>query len=158
MSLFDHSVFDDVPSKRCARCGIRKPVDAFYRVKRNPDGRCHFCRECKSKESSGRREKDHEKHLYKERRSRLRDKYNLTHKQYNDMVTAQSNLCAICGKPPSGQRANHGVLNVDHSHTHGYVRSLLCDLCNKMLGQCGDDPEILLKAAAYLKKHAALNE
>jgi len=33
-------------SKRCRRCGKRKPLEAFNRSKRSADGRHHWCRAC----------------------------------------------------------------------------------------------------------------
>jgi hypothetical protein len=80
------------------------------------------------------------------RRARLR-RYGLTVAEYDSMFAAQDGKCAIC------DRANDRRLCVDHDHETGAVRELLCDPCNQGLGRFGDDPDLMLKAIAYLRKH-----
>lgn len=72
----------------------------------------------------------------------------LTMEQYESMLVAQSNACAICVRPFE-TRSPH----VDHCHTGGHVRGLLCDDCNLGLGKFGDDPARLDAAAAYLRSY-----
>lgn len=36
------------PDKTCSRCHQLKPLDNFYREKRNADGRCYYCKLCSS--------------------------------------------------------------------------------------------------------------
>jgi hypothetical protein len=60
------------------------------------------------------------------------------------MVEAQGGVCAIC-KSPCTKR-----LAVDHCHTNGHVRGLLCWRCNTTLGKVEDNSELLRKMAAYL--------
>lgn len=57
------------------------------------------------------------------------------------------NQCSICGSEGSEKE-----LVVDHCHTTGYVRGLLCEKCNMALGFFGDTIEGLHKAMEYLKK------
>jgi recombination endonuclease VII len=83
-------------------------------------------------------------------RLRLRQ-YHLSMEQYQAMEDRQSNLCAICGKPPKGR-----VLHIDHCHRSGKVRALLCGSCNMILGLANDDQEILMNALAYLREHSAM--
>jgi DNA gyrase/topoisomerase IV subunit A len=77
----------------------------------------------------------------------LRTKYGLTLADYNKMIKEQGGVCYICQNPP-----NVKALAVDHCHTTGKVRRLLCDNCNKGLGCFKDSPELLQKAINYLKK------
>jgi hypothetical protein len=43
-------------------------------------------------------------------------------------------------------------LAVDHDHTTGQVRGLLCIRCNRAIGNLRDDPDLAIRAAAYLKR------
>lgn len=89
----------------------------------------------------------------KNRRGALR-KYGLTIEEHEQMLAAQDGKCAICGNPPKpdGVRAA-SRLHVDHDHTTGKVRALLCNHCNRGLGAFGDNPELLTLAATYLREH-----
>lgn len=71
-------------------------------------------------------------------------KYGLEPAQFDAMVEAVDGKCQICGVAPE-------ALCVDHSHTTGIVRGLLCKRCNYGLGMFRDKQELLLAAAAYLK-------
>jgi hypothetical protein len=66
--------------------------------------------------------------------------------EYDKLLEAQGGVCAICG----GSR--RGNLDVDHDHTTGAVRGLLCAADNrKVLKYARNDPERLRRAAAYLE-------
>lgn len=82
----------------------------------------------------------------------LRTKYGLTHDDYARMLETQGGLCAICTTDKPGGR---GVFHVDHDHTTGAVRGLLCHGCNIMLGSGKDDPAVLAAGATYLTNHRA---
>lgn len=88
--------------------------------------------------------------------------YGISLTEYADMYAKQGGVCAICGKPethkvPGRKRSDgevrHRDLSVDHCHGTGAVRELLCNACNHVLGSANDDPEILMAAAEYLKRH-----
>lgn len=64
-------------------------------------------------------------------------------------ANTQNNCCAICGNPPSDDRA----LALDHDHQTGVLRDLLCTNCNVGLGNFRDDPDLLARAADYLAYH-----
>lgn len=68
----------------------------------------------------------------------------LTREAYDAMFSAQGSACACCGV--SGVRA--GRWEIDHDHSTGEVRGILCQNCNSMLGQAKDDIEVL--EAAWL--------
>lgn len=79
----------------------------------------------------------------------LRKTYGLTPAQFEAMLEAQNGKCAICGKEAPNHHKKR--LNVDHCHTVGTIRGLLCDACNRGLGLFKDDLDLLRKAIAYLE-------
>lgn len=76
-------------------------------------------------------------------------KYGLALKDYDRVLKEQNNVCKICGKISADVR--FGQLVVDHEHSTGKVRGLLCTMCNHGLGMFGDSMETILKAACYLE-------
>lgn len=84
------------------------------------------------------------------RGTQLRYKYGIDITAYEDMLRSQGFECAICGSADPGR--NIDLFSVDHDHTAGHVRGLLCNGCNTGLGLLRDDPALLLKAADYLLK------
>lgn len=87
-----------------------------------------------------------EKRAIAGRRYRLKKKYGVSLEDYELMLASQGGVCAICAEAPG-----KGVLHVDHCHTTGRVRGLLCHKCNKALGLFADSPERLHSAATYLR-------
>ena len=84
----------------------------------------------------------------------LKRHYGLGRNEYSAMMEAQGGLCAICHSQETA--TTRGVprrLAVDHCHSGGHVRALLCTGCNTGLGGFKDDPDLLRAAIAYLEKH-----
>jgi endogenous inhibitor of DNA gyrase (YacG/DUF329 family) len=77
--------------------------------------------------------------------SRRRRDYGIEPEQYEALLVAQNSVCAICKNNRSAR-----PLGVDHNHTTGAVRGLLCGPCNAGLGLFGDNPGWLLAAVSYL--------
>jgi hypothetical protein len=70
------------------------------------------------------------------------------------MFKAQNGQCAICASSdPGGGFKNFAV---DHNHTTGEIRGLLCTRCNRGLGLFKDDPVLTQLATNYLRSHVAL--
>ena len=90
------------------------------------------------------------------RERHLKNKYNLTSDQYVEMVYQQDNRCAICGQMETKVDSVGDVrpLCVDHDHTTGKVRDLLCNDCNVILGFAHEDIGVLQNAILYLQKHS----
>ena len=78
--------------------------------------------------------------------------YGITADEYNARLESQKGVCAICGtdSPTTTQEDTHKHLFVDHCHTSGAVRGLLCSSCNTGLGLFKDNPERLKAAIQYL--------
>ena len=65
-----------------------------------------------------------------QRRNNLKRLYGITVEQYEQLLTKQRGVCAVCGKRNKKIR-----LHVDHDHVTGKVRGLLCTGCNLSLGR-----------------------
>jgi len=87
-----------------------------------------------------------EKEKFSNRLWRLKIKLSL--EEYKNLVLKQKDLCAICGK----QEKNKS-LAIDHDHTTGKTRGLLCQKCNRALGGFCDDIQVVKNALTYLKNH-----
>ncbi len=90
--------------------------------------------------------------LKKSRAYHLADKYGITQEQYEQVLSAQENRCAICSIYAEDSRK--GSLRVDHDHLTGKVRGLLCHNCNVACGLLRDDPEAARKLADYLCRNS----
>ena len=84
----------------------------------------------------------------------LQGSFGIGLREYEQMLVAQGAKCAICNRCETMQRKGKDVaLAVDHCHTTGEVRGLLCVSCNIGLGKFEDSEEFLINAASYLQKH-----
>jgi hypothetical protein len=130
-------------SKRCGHCTRTLPYTEFTSDKTRADGLRHNCRECNQawsrayyRRASVRQRRDWD----------LRKTYGLTHDEYDLILEAQGGACALCRRIPKKP------LHVDHDHTTGRVRGLLCPRCNQTLGRFGDSIEGLQRVIDYLKE------
>lgn len=73
----------------------------------------------------------------------LKRRYGLSIEEVSAQTALQRGLCAICRAAPAA--------HVDHDHTSGRARGMLCFNCNGGLGQFFDDPVRLARAIDYLK-------
>lgn len=62
-----------------------------------------------------------------------------------ELADAEAQVCEVCG---SDQRQV-----VDHDHSTGVVRGVLCSWCNTAIGHAFDDPGRLRAMAAYLERY-----
>lgn len=87
---------------------------------------------------------------------KLKHRYGITPEQYSELFHEQNGRCSICGNEETARHNRSKEIQklaVDHCHTTGKVRGLLCMDCNRGLGKFHDDPERLQKAIEYLTKH-----
>jgi hypothetical protein len=67
------------------------------------------------------------------------------------MLIKQNNKCGICQKDET--EVHRKRLFVDHCHTTGNVRGLLCHNCNTAIGFLKDSVQTALQAATYLSRY-----
>lgn len=128
--------------KTCSHCNEIKISDNYTKNCKNTDGLDRQCRQCKNAISKRSRDKKRTSHSIFV--SNLRTRYSLSLAEYEKMVVDQNGLCAICLGEPKKQR-----LAVDHDHTDGRVRGLLCATCNSLLGRY-ENPTWRTRAEEYL--------
>ena len=80
-------------------------------------------------------------------------KYGITPDEYEAILEAQNGMCAACGKPEQSIfRGQARKLAIDHCHTSGFVRGLLCGNCNRALGLLYEDPERITALLRYVEE------
>jgi Recombination endonuclease VII len=140
----------------CADCRARRQVERGQ--KRLAVRRCYKCKEPVPEAARkpghavcgncrGERRKDEQ---IRERRRTLR-KYGLTQEQFDELLAAQDGRCAGCGTDEPGAKG----WNIDHCHTYGHVRALLCLPCNTIIGLADEDPAKLRGLAFWLEQQTA---
>lgn len=71
----------------------------------------------------------------------------------SEVFNKQSGKCAICETLLGERNANGNVpseAQLDHDHSTGQLRGVLCRNCNMALGLFGDNPGRITTAAEYL--------
>lgn len=146
-------------TKRCPVCIEDKSVDEFHARSGRASGLVSLCKTCASAKGKARSKAQRAEYArsYRQRmlaedpdydrRANLRWLYGMTLEEYDAMLEAQGGACAVCGGPPMGK----GRYHVDHCHSTGRVRGLLCHKCNVTLGMVQDSCEHLLALVDYLE-------
>jgi hypothetical protein len=135
--------------KTCSKCKKMKPVTEFHLRSKEEPWPKSACKEChRSRARQYWRENPISKEVQKEKN--LRNSFGIGLEDYNRMLQQQDNCCAICGKNADNFPKS---LAVDHDHTSGKIRGLLCMYCNTALGKFEDSKQNLLNALSYLERN-----
>lgn len=81
-------------------------------------------------------------------RESILKRHGLTIEQFKKSLVEQNNSCWICGdgfKSPQDAK-------MDHCHSSGRVRGILCSHCNTAIGLAKEDVVVLKKMIEYLEK------
>ena len=143
-------------SLTCRVCGISKPGDLFYDRKNRRRGKHSWCKSCHKKyrdewtAKNVDRVKSYRRNLSAEdrRRHRIKHRHGISPQEYKEMFDRQGGVCLICGNLVSGKLA------IDHCHSTGKIRGLLCNSCNGGLGLFKDNRKSLSAAIKYLEERA----
>ncbi len=165
--------------KTCTGCKHVLPKNVFYKSSTTKDGWSFQCIRCESNRKKEARKKDPElvkkhrernKQWYNDnkekkrnknkewiqnnpakfRNSNLKARFGIDLEEYTRILDSQDRKCSICGIDYDSLDYE---LSVDHCHTTGNIRGLLCKQCNSGLGFFKDNEEFLHKAIEYLKNH-----
>lgn len=155
--------------KKCTKCKVTKPLEKYGVDKTTKDGYRYSCKDCYNKQqreyAKNNKEKIRERNARKKesrkayyqseqgikssRNSHLKRNFGITLDEYENLSKKQNHVCKICGGKETQYR--NRVLSVDHNHTTGEIRGLLCSNCNRALGLFKDKIENLINAVKYLK-------
>ena len=143
--------------KICKKCGTNKPLIEFRKHPPNKlgrswvDGSCKNCvRKYKRELQAKIRASDLDKSRKQLKNWALIRTYGITVDDYNKMLYEQNGCCAICNKHHTEFKK---PLGVDHRHSDGKIRELLCYKCNPGISFFNEDINLLEKVIVYLKKH-----
>jgi hypothetical protein len=132
--------------RTCMTCGVEKNILEFYMRDKKTGRRHSACKECDKTRVKAR----HQANPERTRNNDLKRNYGITLQEHQEMYKNQNGVCAICKGEGDGKWKK---LCVDHDHNTGKVRQLLCRNCNMVLGQVGDNPNLLEEMIKYLQKH-----
>jgi hypothetical protein len=140
--------------KICKKCLVEKPLTEFHTRKDGKLGSRTHCKQCTSMS----RKDYYFKRGGKEKQAKRSfsfnlKKYDLTLEEYNKLFEEQNGRCYICLSTESHRTKTRYKLVVDHCHTTGKVRGLLCHHCNVGLGHFKDNTDLLKKAIEYLNEN-----
>lgn len=125
----------EIVTKLCRECNTEKPLEKMWGTSKNGvKYRTNICNLCKN------------------RQKRYRKKYRMKISDYDRMLLEQDGKCRVC-KRPDNTKSNTSYFDVDHDHSTGKVRGLLCHSCNKALGFFNDNIELLKEAINYLNSN-----
>lgn len=137
--------------KCCTKCGKDKPVSEFSykRAKGRKPGLQPRCKTCCASDTRDwyKRNKNTARERY------LQTRYGMSENEYAARLLAQNNCCILCGTEFSAGDYGPNSPVVDHCHTHGHVRGILCNECNRGLGYFHDNPSALRAAAKYIEEN-----
>jgi hypothetical protein len=164
----------------CKLCNTPFPLTEFTYHKLGKWGHVAGCRTCINARNAARRAENPEKYRASVRASKARNKesvqeyqhswylknrdavlantrqnnYGITSEQYDALMSAQSAKCGICDRTFGNGKSDKA--HVDHCHTTGKIRGLLCGNCNLGIGNFQDRVDLLLRASEYLNPDRAL--
>lgn len=128
---------------KCRTCKVIKPNTAFNISEKSSNGYLLRCKECADYYNTNKQrlQKDY----------MLKVNYGIDINHFEKMLEFQNYSCEIC---KMHQDDMTGSLCVDHCHTTGEVRGLLCFRCNSSIGKFEDDIDLLASAINYLQKYS----
>lgn len=138
--------------KKCASCEQYKDLSDFSPTKGKAYGVNSWCKMCiaQLKNAHYTLERARAEHLWRV--------YGLTTEEYEKRFLDQNGLCACCGRPEARRAGrkkrseNVPLLHVDHCHTTGRIRGLLCSACNTALGLLEEDPQRIKALLHYVEE------
>lgn len=137
--------------KTCSECKKEYPSTSeyFYKNTISKDRLSYWCKNCRKEYQKEYSKKNPEKFINKI----LKNRYGISLEEYNQLLESQNNVCAICScKETQKYKGKITRLQVDHNHSTGEMRSLLCHSCNRGLECFKENENLMFEAIKYLRK------
>lgn len=145
--------------KKCNDCLEDKPLLEFHTRSDNtanekrPRSICKDCHTISTTKKNNRTADTLEKHRRISFKAHIKKAYKMTTADYAKMYSNQEGLCSICNRWSHSTLDKAKGLFIDHCHTTGKIRSLLCHHCNAAIGHLREDEWTLQNAILYLRMH-----
>lgn len=149
-----------IHEKECATCKNVLDLGQFHKNKACSDGRrmhCKTCLKAKRPRVDADRDRDRDRSRTVSRRSWafdyfLRRCYGIDLIEYAMLFNKQGQRCAACLAALDINTGDRDV-HLDHNHSTGAVRGIVCKKCNSIVGLCGENPVTLARIAQYIRRH-----
>ncbi len=143
--------------KTCRVCKIPKPNSEFNKSSR--DRQQSLCKKCQSEYGKEWRKKNRDKNRgyckkyysgnkHKWRARFYQSKYGMTIQEIDELLKSQNGICPICRTAFK----NTKLMSLDHDHTTGKLREILCNKCNTALGLLDEKIDRFERAIQYINK------
>jgi hypothetical protein len=133
--------------KTCKRCKVEKPVLDF--AKGRSYGSHAWCKPCMAEYQLTYKQKKGKEYF---KNYNFMSKYGITLEEAQKMLADQHNSCALCKKEVQFLPGFSNAAHIDHCHSSGKVRGILCGNCNTALGKLGDSVETIKNVLKYLEQ------
>lgn len=137
--------------RTCLKCKeIKAESSEFFRFQKGKDGLARTCRLCDMLLNKEWAIANPENKAQLDRIGQIRRSYGYVGLALHNRKL-KGDGCDICG-----QSLSLKCMGVDHDHTSGQVRGLLCSNCNTAIGLVKENEETLLGIIDYLRKYKSV--
>lgn len=133
--------------KRCSKCKELKSLTEFHKSRTERLGLRSICKNCHKEYNRLYNKNNRDKRREHERCRTAKRRHGLSLYDIEFIILTQNNTCTICGN-------TFGIgfekPTIDHCHTTGEMRGIICNRCNILIGFAMDNPATLSCASEYL--------
>jgi len=126
----------------------QRELDRKYRESLTPEEKEKRYAQMRAARQVWRDKGGHRRFLYKQ--------HGITEDEYNKLFNLYDGKCHVCLQEETGRHNRTGGklhLAIDHNHSTGKVRGLLCRNCNTALGLMKESPDRLKSLISYIEKY-----
>ncbi len=156
---------EQIKYKQCSKCGELLSVRYFYKNNYQSDGYHPSCKVCKGNKvkskvkrtgSNPSYNKEYKAEYYQKNKIRIKErsfkhKFKVPFSVKRGLWEEQGRKCYVCKKDlPDVYNVD---TNMDHNHSTGRLRRVLCNGCNAALGLVRENKRTLKSLIDYLEKY-----